>query len=197
MPGTKLHPCSKHNCGGTIINIFDKRAIRRWTSLDPSGERALTGDSVIDLYPLEVRDEAFKRISEWIVSGKSDSWVVQAHDWRPGKEKKVQNWKITVYPLDHGELAGLSLSTILPDNYFDLTEDDLTLLRLLVADKGLKEIATEMDRSASATDARVKSLKKKLGCKTSAGLAAKAVWCHLVPDVLDTPVMTDMPTSPQ
>ncbi len=180
MPHTVLHPCEKHNCGGTFINVIDKRAHFRWTSLDPTNQHGYVGQSIIDLYPPDVRDDAFERMSQWLLNGHSDSWIVQAYDFPRSTPDKIVNVKVTVYPFDHGEMAGVSLVTVLPANYFDLTEDDFKLLKLLVADNSLKEIAAAMDRSASAIDARIKSIKEKLGCKSIAGLAAKAVWCHLV-----------------
>lgn len=175
-----LAPCSPHDLGKTFFNVFDKRARFRWTSLDPENKNGFTGTSVMDLYPPEVRDAAFAKISGWLLDGEAHSYIYRGYMWPREVPDRLVNLKITMLPFDYGELAGISIATNLPDNYHELADDDFILLRLMAKDRPLKEIAHEMSRSKSAIDARIKSLKMKLGCQTIGGLVALAFQCALI-----------------
>lgn len=175
-----LQPCRPHNFGSMIFSIFDKNARFRWTSRDPSNEHGYVGSSLLDLYPEGIRERAFEHISKWIMTGKSSSYIASVYDWPREVHDLVVSKKITLMPLDSGELAGAAFSTVLPENYRELADDDFTVLRLMAQDKPLKEIAHSMNRSKSAIDARIKSLKTKLGCQTIGGLVALAIQCALI-----------------
>lgn len=171
----QLYPCEPYDFGGTTFSVFDKYARFRWTSRDPSNSYGYVGTSVLDLYPDETRELAFERMSNWIMKGKSAAYITAVFDWPRTEHRDLINKRITLIPFDSGELAGAAISTVLPKNYHELTADDFTLLRLMADDKALKDIAHEMNRSTSAINAKVKSLKTKLGCKTLAGLVALAL----------------------
>lgn len=81
------------------------------------------------------------------------------------------------------DLLGVSVCLIvadLPTNFLEFGDQDLQLLRLLAEDHSIKEIAELMQRSQSAIDARIKSLKEKLGRETLHGLVAAAIKSRLV-----------------
>lgn len=175
-----LHPCKPHELGNTTFSILDKKARFRWTSRDPHNEHGYVGRSVIELYPEDTRLNAFHSLSQWIMGGKSEAYIADVFDWPSEDETRVISKKITLLPFDYGELAGISITTILPESHEAVVDDDRTMLRLMAADMPLKDIAHEMNRSKSAIDARIKSLKTKLRCQTIGGLVALAIQCALI-----------------
>ena len=175
-----LVPAEPHDLGKTFFNVFDKRARWVWTSLDPTGERGLAGFPVMDLYPEEVRDAAWQKISAWLVNGEGGAYTVRALDWPKDGPDRLVNVKVTLLPFDHGDCAGISIATVLPDNYHEITDDDRAVLRLMADDHSLREIAQKLHRSESAIDGRVKALKEKLNCNTIGGLVATALRSHVI-----------------
>lgn len=71
----------------------------------------------------------------------------------------------------------------MPDNFDRFTDAERELLRLLAEDHNIKDVATTVDRSESAIDARIRGLKTKMGKHTLYGLVAAAIRARLVPSI--------------
>ena len=69
----------------------------------------------------------------------------------------------------------------MPASYVEFNDADKELLALLADDHNIKDAATTIDRSESAIDSRIRSLKMKLGKHTLHGLVAGAIRGLLVP----------------
>ncbi len=156
-----LLSCKPHNMCRPFIGVVDKNSKIRWTS-----SKQNLGRSSIDFYPENIRAAVLERFSQCIVLEQPTSFIAHAFDG-PEEPRRL--------PFDFRELAAVVLASILPVGYSALSDDDLSVLQLMSEDKALKDIAHEMNRSKSAIDARIKSVKTKLGCETIGGLVALAL----------------------
>lgn len=164
----------KHNLSHIGIYLLDKRSRNLWGSVDPLNKAgSFVGKSVHDFYKPATAAAIMRITSECIIDGKEVAYVA-----RTDRTEDQALWRVTILPADSPSLpntSAVAICTMLPDNYFEITEDEKIVLGLLADDYTLKQIAGKMHRSQSAIDSKIKSLKTKMDCRTIGGLVAKAV----------------------
>lgn len=169
-----LHASTPHDLTRQFIGVVDKNCRIRWSSSNSN-----VGKSAMDFYPDNIREMVFEKFSRCIVMRTTECFTAGAFDG-PSEPRCAVTWKVTIVPFDFRELACIVVATVLPDHYYDLTPDDLIVLRLMSQDNQVKDIAHSMNRSKSAIDARIKSMKLKLNCTTIGGLVALALQTALI-----------------
>lgn len=162
-----------------FIKMLDRRGRVMWIS---EGMDAGIWDKPMLEYAheddRELCDENFARC---IVKGESVSFAAR---WHCPITKRVEWCWTRIHSLEPTDLptsvAAVLTQSVLPSNYGQFTEADRELLRLLADDHNIKDVATTVDRSESAIDARIRGLKDKLGKHSLHGLVAAACRAKLI-----------------
>jgi DNA-binding NarL/FixJ family response regulator len=97
-------------------------------------------------------------------------------------EKKYLTFQARFHPCDieaAPQIACVLVDHVIPDGV-EFSETDMSVLKGLMDDKSIKEIADMLDKSASAIETRIKNLKDKLGVETLPGLVASVMRSYLV-----------------
>ena len=164
----------KHSLGNLFITLIDRTGKILWATSDPTGSRGVVGRSGREFCDAESYHIVTDALRRCVVDSETVVYFQRAK--RITGENRL--WHTTMMPMaipGLSPIAACAISRIVPDNYFDFTDDEKGTLRMLADDLTLKEIAAEMHRSESAIDARIKILKDKLGCKNLAGLVGAAI----------------------
>jgi len=162
-----------------FVKMLDRRGRLLWISdqIDPS----LWDKPLLDYAHQEDRAIAEENFSRCVLKGES---VGFASRWYcPISESTVWCWTRihALEPKVPTTVAAVMVQSVLPDNWDQFTDSDKELLRLLADDHNIKDVATTVDRSESAIDARIRGLKTKLGKHTLHGLVAAASRARLIP----------------
>ena len=172
-----------------FIKLLDRRGRVMWVS---DGIDAAVWDKPM----LEYADEPDRAIveenfSRCVVKGETVQFSAR---WYCPLADATVSCLTVIHPLEPESLptsvAAVLVQSILPENFDEFTDADRELLCLLANDRNIKDVATTVDRSESAIDARIRGLKTKLGKHTLHGLVAAAVRNRLVP--LFPPEFTEM-----
>lgn len=161
------------------ILLLDRRGRVLW-ALGVSQE--VIGQALVDLAFDEDRAMVGENLARCVVKGEAAEFVAR---WQCSP-KDAAGWALTsLHPVEPQptilSVAALSISSLLPANYMEFNEADRELLGLLADDHNIKDAATTVDRSESAIDNRIRSLKTKMGKHTLHGLVAGAIRGQLVP----------------
>lgn len=165
-----------------VLMLLDHRGRILWSSDHPTDSKPpFYGVSVCSLINESDRDDCERIISGCIVYNRPAQFVLRAEvPPRSVLDKDSTNIRFTFLPADTAPVAMCLIASILPSNYDQFSDEDRQVLGLLAQDQSLKEIATKMDRSRSAIDSRIKSLKEKLRQRGIGGLVAAAIRLRLI-----------------
>jgi len=150
-----------------FIKLLDHRARIIWTS---DKDNFALNSKLAEFAVEEDRVSAEARLADAVLRGHRVEFISRWDSPRRG-----QVWSRTfLFPVELPGIAALSVNQLLPVCFNEFTDQDIEILRLLAADKGINEIAVEMDRSTSTIDGRVRGLKVRLEQKTLHGLISAA-----------------------
>lgn len=171
----------------TFITLVDRRGRILWTNQFPYARYVwFYGEPIFNFIPEP--DEAGRvreAFAACVVQGESvdldvSATLVKSPDDPDDREHVT--YQCRYYPADIESVprvASVILSHVIPAGV-SLSEADKEVLKGLMDDKTIKEIADALDKAPSTIDARVKSLKDKLGVQTLPGLVAAAMRSYLI-----------------
>lgn len=153
------------------VSLLDRRGFPLWFNHDVPDHDAFKNHSFLD----DVHPDDLARIEAAFARTIIRQEEVE-YNVRCIVDGRETVFHARLYPIE-GEPAVICLSTVLEDKR--LTEAEIEVVNLLAQDHTIKEIASITHRSESAIDARVKSLKTKLGMTTLHGVVAEAMRLRL------------------
>lgn len=156
------------------VKLVDRRGRVLWIN----GIDAKTWDkSLLDYADSGHREKVSSAFARCVIHGETLSidamWycpITETDEW-------CRSW---MYPTDLEPVAAVIIQSLLPKNYPDFSTADEEILRMLASDMPVKAVAEALDRSESAIDTRIRSLKAKLDANTLHGLVAKARSANLL-----------------
>ena len=164
-----------------FIKLLDRRGRLLWISdqIDPTK----WDKPMLEYAHDEDRAAVEENFSRCVVKGESVGFA--ARWYCPIIDATIWCWSRIhpSEPLVPSAVAAILVQSILPDTWNQFTDADKELLKLLADDHSIKDVATTVDRSESAIDARIRGLKSKMGKHTLHGLVAAAIRARLAPSL--------------
>ena len=182
MSQTDPKDWENHMADNALVALIDKHGRCIWNNLDPEiADNGTGGTAILDTVVPAERSKVRDALSHCILEGQTIRYTVEADSAR--NNGQVVFWYVTLIPVpmrNDGSVAACAICYVIPHNYKDITAEDRVILRHLAKDKAVKEIAIILHRSTTAIDARMKSLKAKLGASNIGGLVAIALTSHII-----------------
>lgn len=164
------------------VALADRRARLLWANTFPDQSLLDSEKPFFDfIHPDDLQrvKDAFARC---VIHGEIVDLSIRALHYSPqSTELTYSTYQARYYPCDiqHApHVAAVIVSHVVPSGV-ELSDTDREVLKGLMDDKTIKEIADHLDKSQSTIDSRVKTLKDKLGVQTLPGLVASAMRSYL------------------
>jgi DNA-binding CsgD family transcriptional regulator len=170
----------------TFVGLADRRARFLWANQFPDEPDVWYYKRPFfeDVHPDDV-DQVKVAFAKCVIEGQTVDFVAKAVLYEQAKEqteKRYRKFQVRLYPCDIEAtpyIAAVMVNHVIPDGV-EFNETDMNVLKGLMDDKTIKEIADQMEKSQSTIETRIKGLKDKLGVETLPGLVASAMRSYLV-----------------